>query len=336
MLLRNALYRISQKENGGIRVRRKWVLLPASLLVALVISMSVSAEEIAAGRIAYSSGGFSSHEIKTMNPDGSDVRQLTNLGKDCYAPAWSPDGTRIAFTVYKKNAPRWAEICVMDADGGNLTWLTDNDSYDSEPSWSPDGTKILFFSERENPKGELYLMNADGSDVVRLTKNTYRESGACFSPDGTKIAFSAELPAPFFTYSYRSIYIMNADGGGVERLTNNRFHVMQPTWSPDGTRIACCTWSDPNDKTGNGLLLLVEGGIRVMDANGENQRRVYGTFSSDSSPTWSPDGKLIAFERMGRMMNVDIYLSFPYEEEKEPVNLTNVKGGDGDPDWSRK
>jgi Tol biopolymer transport system component len=78
-----------------------------------------------------------------MDPDGTNQTVLTNSPEDNFAPTWSPDGSKIAFSrVLGEGARR--QIYVMDADGRNETPVTDDSSFASEPAWSPDGTKIAF------------------------------------------------------------------------------------------------------------------------------------------------------------------------------------------------
>ncbi len=112
------------------------------------------------GKIAFDVSG-----IYTMNPDGSDRQRLTS-GADI-EPAWSPDGTQIAFTRFY--GATQGEIFVMNADGSNQRRLTAN-ANDRHPAWSPDGTKIAFSS-----RFGLIIMNADGSNqrVIQTGDNRY-------------------------------------------------------------------------------------------------------------------------------------------------------------------
>ena len=88
-----------------------------------------------------------------MKPDGSDPVRLTdNLFAD-YDPAWSPDGSRIAFS---SNRHGNMEIYVMDADGSNPIRITNHAYVDRSPDWSPDGSKIVFTSDREG-NFEIYV-----------------------------------------------------------------------------------------------------------------------------------------------------------------------------------
>ena len=105
-----------------------------------------------------------------MNPDGTNPIQLT---EDPWAsdegPAWSPDGTQIAFSSDRDGD---YEIYVMNPDGTNPIQLTHNLwEIDFAPAWSPSGTKITFSSFNHILNADVYVMNADGSDLINLTEN---------------------------------------------------------------------------------------------------------------------------------------------------------------------
>ena len=219
-----------------------------------------------------------SSEIYVMDADGSNAVNLTNNATDDYQPAWSPDGSKIAFGSYRNGN---SEIYVMDADGSNAVNLTNNAARDDQPAWSPDGSKIAFGSDR-NGNREIHVMNADGSDHFNLTTTpTISEFRPAWSPDGSKIAFRARS---FGTNS--AIYVMDADGSNRVRLTNNPGDSGPAFWSPDGSRIAFISGRDGNSE------------IFVMNADGSG-RPVNLTNSevSEDSPAWSPDGSRIVFKR---------------------------------------
>jgi Tol biopolymer transport system component len=211
--------------------------------------------------------------IAVAKSNGTQLKRLTN-GSEAN-PAWSRDGTRIAFSSFRDG--NW-EIYVMDADGQNPARLTQSPSdLDRNPAWSPDGTRIAYSSHRDT-NNDIYVMNADGSNSVRLTDNPANDSEPAWSPDGTKIAFTSNRD------SYSAIWVMNADGSGATRLTSNNLGDSQPSWSPDGKRIAFSARTAP-----------AQSAVFLMNADGSDRTRFTEDLDMVGDPSWSPDGQQIAF-----------------------------------------
>src|SRR5215472_4559608 len=121
------------------------------------------------GRIAFVVGP----DIYTMNPNGTDIKQLTNLGPDANAfwESWSPDGRQIVFNEYRP--PDFvAQLWLMNADGGNQRLLlADTDFDDERPSFTPDGNSVIF-SRCKLPDREpcsLFQIEINGGGITQIT-----------------------------------------------------------------------------------------------------------------------------------------------------------------------
>jgi Tol biopolymer transport system component len=223
-------------------------------------------------KIAYVGRTWQSHRgIHIVNYDGTHDHWTV---RDAEHPAWSPDGTRIAFNSdYDPTTLRSIqndEIWTVDVDGSDPIRLTSDTGpgpSDSDPTWSPDGSQIAYISERDgNP--EIYVVRRDGTDTRRLTFTSYHETAPAWSPDGLRIVFNR-----FFN---TGIYFLDLADGRITQLPDFYF-VLNPAWSPDGSQIAGSRSSF---------------GIIVVDVAWPH---AYTWIGTGIEPTWSPDGTQIAF-----------------------------------------
>ncbi|HWC73691.1 MAG TPA: hypothetical protein VG454_07110, partial [Gemmatimonadales bacterium] len=181
------------------------------------------------GKIAFTSNRSGNFEIYVMNADGSGVTNLTT-GADMY-PAWSPDGSKIAFQSTRDDPT--GSIYVMAADGSGVTRITTGGG-DGGPAWSPDGTKIAFHRTvcvGNTCQHDLFVVNAaDGSGLTQVASGPDDQVNPAWSPDGAWIAFDAESCDPYYGCSnYWRIMVVRSDGTDARLILDS---ARQPAWKP--------------------------------------------------------------------------------------------------------
>jgi TolB protein len=226
-------------------------------------------------RIAIAMSGKGAHEIATVDADGTRMAVVTKMGSDCLLPAFSPGGGEIAFTSYLRNNP---DLYIVSAGGGRARRVSKQPGLNTGASWSPDGHTLALTMSYEG-NAELYRIASDGSGQSRLTSNPAIDSSPSFSPDGGQIAFvSNRQGSP-------QIFIMSA-GGGSKRVTFQGKYNQTPRFSPrsDKPQIAF---------TGRDERGVFD--IFILDVKSGKIDRLTQGKGSNLDPTWSPDGRLVAY-----------------------------------------
>ncbi|MEA2332766.1 MAG: eukaryotic-like serine/threonine-protein kinase [Thermoleophilaceae bacterium] len=270
----------------------------ANAVLLAVLLMVVLAPPAAAsfpgrnGLIAVSGDGDTDHDtIWVGRADGSGLRALPSpcppgpidVLDRCFAdaPAWSPDGTRLAFTVIRGSTP---QLWVVNADGSGLREVPGAHGY--SPAWSPSGERLVFSVDapdaRECHFRDLYTVAADGTGLALLVR---RGDDPDWSSRGE------------IAYERQRVHWTGGPASECEPV--HSLAVLRPGGAP--RRVAA--GSDPSWAPGGRAIAFVStGGVRrkQVGASGPGRRLVRrGLLLYE--PGWSPDGRLIVYRRGGRL-----------------------------------
>jgi Tol biopolymer transport system component len=242
------------------------------------------------GRIVFAADLGLGAEIFTIRPDGTDLKQLTELDGNATHPDWSPDGTRIAFYLEDQ------AMYVMNADGSDLHQVA---APGGQPSFTPDGTHLVYECSQDCDGGGdgIFVMADDGSDApgVRLSTNPFTENGDSdpqVSPDGGTVTFVRHQEEG----TLQALFAVDSDGTDERKVVSFGKEVaIKHDWAPSGDELVVTLWADfPNGKLPTIATVAPDGsGLTRLTAPRGGQATFAGSYS--------PDGKWIVF----RFQNAD-------------------------------
>lgn len=244
-------------------------------------------------------------DLYVIDLDGTNLTPLTKNNLLNLSPAWSADGTYIAYTSYKRRNP---DLYLMNLKTGSDEPISTRANGNLSPAFSPDG-RMLAASLAFEDDGDIYLLDLSGKILSRLTNSPAIDSQPTFSPDGKRMAFMSDrLGNP-------NIFIMNTDGTGVTRLTTEGKYNASPAWSPAGDWIAFYRRDD--------------GAIWIVRPDGSETRQLTSE-GMNEDPSWSPDGRYIVFSS-NRMGTYDLWVVDSVTSTQ--TRITDFPGDERNPSW---
>jgi TolB protein len=223
-------------------------------------------------KIAYVVKQGRRYDLQVADADGYGAQSVLASNEPIISPAWSPDGSRLAYVSFEKKKPI---VYVQYLSTGARQVVSNFKGSNSAPAWSPDGRRLAVVLTKDGVS-QIYLIGADGSNPVRLTSSASIDTEPYFSPDGQYVLFTSDRGGS------PQIYRVPVAGGQPERLTFEGSYNVSPRYSPDGRSFT---------------FIQRSGGqfnVAVQD-NASRQATVLTDTGLDESPSFAPNGKLILY-----------------------------------------
>ena len=228
-------------------------------------------------RIAYITvkrlaGGAADHSLLVADADGHNPQLIVRSREPLMSPAWSPDGSRLAYVSFEEGR---SMIYVQDVVSGQRQVMSQSKGINGAPAWSPDGSRLAMSLSKDG-NSEIYVMHVASKRLQRLTNNPAIDTEPDWSPDGRNVAFTSDRGGK------PQIYRVSANGGRAERLTFGSSYNTRPAYSPDGRHMTMVNGD--------------QGRFRVAVMNLEtNMTQLLTDGHLDESPSFAPNGSMIIY-----------------------------------------
>ena len=268
---------------GGQLAGMSYVVTPAQFRatahkIADVIYQALTGDVgVFSTRIAYITKQGPRFQLFVADADGENPQAVVASNEPLLSPAWSPDGSRLAYVSLENRKP---VVYVQSLATGQRQVLANFRGSNSAPAWAPDGRRLAVTLTKDGGS-QVFLINADGTGVQRLMSSASIDTEANFTPDGRSILFTSDRGGT------PQIYRLDIASGAVARLTFEGSYNASPRATPDGKGF---------------VFVRREGGrfqVAIQDY-ATRQVQVLTQGPLDESPSVSPNSKLILYAAMER------------------------------------